>query len=149
VQTDALTQVKRAGMPCLSQGKRSRADPDVTARCNAQKILGSLWSNRRSSAELPGCLSSSPRLGIACATVIAGGIPMSTSTLPTERQQNKPSFKERIRRRAHELYIERGGQPGSDLDDWLRAEAEILRAQDAAIDEASEESFPASDAPAY
>ena len=84
-----------------------------------------------------------------CGNVIAGGIPMSTSTLATQPQQNKPSVKERIRRRAHELYIQRGSQPGSELDDWLRAEAEILRAQDAAIDEASEESFPASDAPAY
>jgi hypothetical protein len=81
--------------------------------------------------------------------VIAGGIPMSTSTFATEPQQNRPSVKERIRRRAHELYIQRGSQPGSELDDWLRAEAEIIRAQDAAIDEASEESFPASDAPAY
>ena len=74
---------------------------------------------------------------------------MSTSTLATEPQQNRPSVKERIRRRAHELYIQRGSRPGSELDDWLRAEAEIIRAQDAAIDEASEESFPASDAPAY
>jgi hypothetical protein len=32
---------------------------------------------------------------------------------------------------------------------WLCAEAEIMRAQDAAIDEASEESCPAGDAPAY
>jgi hypothetical protein len=59
-------------------------------------------------------------------------------------------LEERIRRRAHELYIERGSQSGSDLDDWLRAEKEILRAaNDARVDEASEESFPSSDPPAY
>ena len=32
---------------------------------------------------------------------------------------------EEIRIRAHEIYIERGGQPGHDLDDWLQAEREL------------------------
>jgi hypothetical protein len=36
------------------------------------------------------------------------------------------------------------GQLGSEIDDWLRAETEIVWAREAAIDEASEESFPAS-----
>jgi hypothetical protein len=31
---------------------------------------------------------------------------------------------ERIRRRAYELYVERGGQPGDGVGDWLRAERE-------------------------
>ena len=32
---------------------------------------------------------------------------------------------ERIRIRAYEIYMERGGQPGHDLDDWLQAEREL------------------------
>jgi hypothetical protein len=30
------------------------------------------------------------------------------------------------RRRAHELYVERGNESGSELDDWLQAEEEIF-----------------------
>lgn len=32
---------------------------------------------------------------------------------------------EAIAHRAHELYLERGAQPGRDLEDWFRAEAEL------------------------
>ena len=31
----------------------------------------------------------------------------------------------KIRRRAYQLYVERGGQNGRDLDDWLQAKREI------------------------
>jgi hypothetical protein len=47
------------------------------------------------------------------------------------------SLEERVRRRAYELYVQRGNQSGSDLDDWLRAEQEILH--DEAIDEKAAE----------
>ncbi len=32
---------------------------------------------------------------------------------------------EKIRQRAHELYVARGQEDGHDLEDWLQAEAEI------------------------
>jgi hypothetical protein len=57
-------------------------------------------------------------------------------------------LQERIRLRAYELYVLRGNESGSPLDDWLQAEAEIRKVQEQAIDEAGEESFPASDSPA-
>ena len=50
-----------------------------------------------------------------------------------------PSPEERIRRRAHELYVRRGNQSGSELNDWLQAEKEFL--QDEAIDEEAAEMF--------
>jgi hypothetical protein len=39
-------------------------------------------------------------------------------------------LQERIRRRAYELYIERGNESGSEMEDWLQAEEEILRAEE-------------------
>ena len=40
------------------------------------------------------------------------------------------SIEERIRRRAYELYIQRGNESGSEFDDWLQAEDEVLQAQE-------------------
>ena len=37
---------------------------------------------------------------------------------PTETQ---------IRARAYELFLERGGQPGHETDDWLQAEYELMQ----------------------
>ena len=35
-------------------------------------------------------------------------------------------LEETIRKRAHEIYMERGGGDGFELDDWLQAEQETL-----------------------
>ncbi len=32
---------------------------------------------------------------------------------------------EEIARRAHELYLQRGGEHGKDVEDWVRAEKEV------------------------
>jgi hypothetical protein len=43
----------------------------------------------------------------------------------------------------------RGNRPGSTLDAWFLAEKEIREDEEHAIDEALEESFPASDPAAH
>ena len=42
--------------------------------------------------------------------------------------QSSAARQEEIRRRAYEVYLERGEQPGGELDDWLRAENESNKA---------------------
>ena len=43
-----------------------------------------------------------------------------------EPRRDNGAIREAIARRAHELYLARGGGDGRDVEDWLRAEAEIL-----------------------
>ena len=51
---------------------------------------------------------------------------------PTEHESldfpRKPSPDD-IARRAYDLYQERGAAPGGEVDDWLRAERELLEKQ--------------------
>jgi HSP20 family molecular chaperone IbpA len=46
--------------------------------------------------------------------------------LPRQLQEEMRSFAERIRTRAYELFLKRGGAEGRDLDDWLQAERETM-----------------------
>jgi hypothetical protein len=39
------------------------------------------------------------------------------------------THEEKIRRRAYEICLERGGEPGHDLEDWLQAERELTADQ--------------------
>ncbi len=50
--------------------------------------------------------------------------PKQTSS-STQRPTTELTTEEQIRGRAYELYEHRGRENGHDLDDWLRAEAEI------------------------
>jgi Protein of unknown function (DUF2934) len=44
-----------------------------------------------------------------------------------------PQMQEAIRRRATELYQRNGSIPGHDLENWCRAEAEIIREHAASV----------------
>src|SRR5229473_3451303 len=56
-------------------------------------------------------------------------------SMPGTARAKEPSIEklpleERVRRRAYELYVLRGNQSGSEFDDWLQAEEEILCAEE-------------------
>jgi Protein of unknown function (DUF2934) len=42
--------------------------------------------------------------------------------------EHKELSKEDVAHRAYELYVQRGGEPGNDVEDWLRAEQELRAA---------------------
>ena len=55
--------------------------------------------------------------------------------MPAPARAKKPpiemlALEEQIRRRAYELYILRGNESGSELDDWLQAEEEVRSADE-------------------
>ena len=52
----------------------------------------------------------------------------TTSQQKTDDRQQE-MLQERIQKRAYELYEASGATPGHALEDWTRAEAEILRGQ--------------------
>jgi hypothetical protein len=47
----------------------------------------------------------------------------------TSSEIGNPVPEGEIRYRAYEIYLERGEQPGCDLDDWFQAERELQRAE--------------------
>jgi hypothetical protein len=56
--------------------------------------------------------------------------------LPPDRRDlnesiSSTSREEQIRKRAYELYVARGREPGREIEDWLRAERELDRYEEA------------------
>jgi Protein of unknown function (DUF2934) len=54
-----------------------------------------------------------------------------TYTMPTaveERERLQQSaLEQEIRNRAYEIYLQRGAQPGFEVEDWLQAERELTK----------------------
>jgi hypothetical protein len=55
---------------------------------------------------------------------------MPASARAKETRIEDLPLEERIRRRAYDLYVERGNQSGCEADDWLQAEEEALHVQE-------------------
>ena len=60
------------------------------------------------------------------AKVIGSNEVKQLDTEVEERERSLASSNEQeIRTRAYEIYLQRGGQPGYELEDWLQAEREL------------------------
>ena len=60
---------------------------------------------------------------------------MARTSAATKAAIETLPLEEQIRRRAYELYVERGNASGSEPDDWLQAEREILISREHALEE--------------
>ena len=52
--------------------------------------------------------------------------PSSSPTVKKPRANGSHPTKEEIALRAYQIYLERGGAPGNALEDWTRAERELM-----------------------
>jgi Protein of unknown function (DUF2934) len=50
----------------------------------------------------------------------------NTRNLPVKKTSSSPDLEAEIRRRAYQLYEQRGRTPGHENEDWLLAEREVL-----------------------
>jgi hypothetical protein len=58
-------------------------------------------------------------------TTVSNGKTTRADHVADDRKARVPIRGEDIARRAFELYCERGGQHGHDVEDWLQAEREL------------------------
>ena len=55
---------------------------------------------------------------------------MRTDRRDKELPAESVPLEEQIRRRAYELYVDRGSEAGSEADDWVQAEEEVRAAEE-------------------
>jgi DUF2934 family protein len=60
-----------------------------------------------------------------------------TSTLAV--MKSPPELEDEIRRRAYELYRQRGSNDGHELDDWLQAESDLAQKKGTNVSRADRE----------
>jgi hypothetical protein len=105
-----------------------KTDGGTTKRTSGETKARRAPDRRRTKATTAdGAIASAPDLAaadIAAQRQIAAGADKSTLNKPTPRVDHAPSHEE-VQRLAFELYVRRGGAPGSHLDDWYEAERRL------------------------
>ena len=60
----------------------------------------------------------------------APAVPKKAAAPKKDIEKQSIPLEEQIRKRAHQIYLQRGRQHGSAVDDWLQAEAELRQAEE-------------------
>jgi hypothetical protein len=117
-------RVKKEGAPDTPRAPRRRAPAD------AYRAPATVRTKASSEAmpELAGGGSAGPLATASPEALAADDLAREPAThdIVREPAEERPA-RDQIARRAYELYEQRGGVPGRDLDDWLAAEAELAR----------------------
>ena len=120
--------------------KPRKAEP--SERGEILKRLLALAEREAATSTVPARVARTPRLAFAHGTAIATAPPArrreqyskrkpspAASKAPISLRGMDTQVEEQIRRRAYELYRERGETPGKATDDWLQAKEEVLEAK--------------------
>jgi len=64
-------------------------------------------------------------LAVEATTPVVPAVKREVAQMPSKEVSHQPSLEERVRNRAYELYLRRGGRGGSPEQDWFQAMSEI------------------------
>jgi hypothetical protein len=125
VNTLTAPEDVRAAIPLLvSQLKNDRAIRAVEAYL---KIPDPVMELALIEAAAPPGLGFDPRKSrLILDPIISNSPGLKLQSSKADENDGQPDLGEMIARRAYEIYEERGRRDGDDLNDWLRAEAEVI-----------------------
>jgi DUF2934 family protein len=127
-------------MTIAHRAGRKKAEP--SERGEILKQLLALSEREPATSAVPARVAKTPQLAFAHGATIATATPPKRqehyskrkpfpagSKAPLSLRAKDTDVEEQIRRRAYELYQQRGEVPGRATDDWLQAKDEVLRAK--------------------
>jgi hypothetical protein len=116
IQEFAVVATKKTSSPGTTRSRTKKANTTPENQVSPQQTAVPSADNR---------VSNAGNGGGAAVALAREKAPEPSRTTPNFNYA--PDVQERIRRRAYELYQQRGGQHGFDVQDWLKAESEFGR----------------------
>src|SRR5664280_1974606 len=128
---DGTTPKKRSRKTTPEVGNGTQPAQPVTT--TSPKVGNGTQPENRKATQAAPPLTTSPEVGNGTQPETGIGTqaaqPVTTSPEFAHASQASPVVEEKVRARAYELYLQRGGKGGSPEQDWLRAKEEICGQQ--------------------